>query len=125
MSLSLILLMAQIFTFSNSKTKKLKEKHVPYPYQKVVPWILGAFIIAVAAPQLVADLRYGSFRWLWQIGSFGSFMLMILVNLVVIGNALFTLTEFSESGKYNWFWFVLGLIPVLFYGKILIGALSS
>lgn len=104
---------------------KTNQNHFAYSYEKVVPWILTAFLLAVVTPMLVESLRYGELRWLWQIGSFGSFILMIAVNLFAVGNGFFTLMEFAESGKYNWYWFFLGIIPVLFYGGILLFALIS
>ena len=104
---------------------KTNENHIAYSYEKVVPWILTAFLLAAVTPPLFEPLRHGEFRWLWQVGSFGSFILMISVNLLAVGNALFTLMEFAESGKYNWYWFILGIIPVLFYGGILLSALIS
>ncbi|WP_297985103.1 hypothetical protein [uncultured Chryseobacterium sp.] len=93
----------------------MKEKHVPYSYQKVVPWILIAFLFAVVTPPLVAPFRYGSLRWMWQVGLSTSFLLIIFVNIAVIINAVFTVVEFRLTGKYNWFWFVFGLIPLLYY----------
>lgn len=93
----------------------MKEDYVPYSYQKVVLWILGVFVITAIIPPLVAPLRYTEFKWLYTTGMWIGYLSVIFVNVAVIINSFYTLIEFRETKKYNWFWFFLGLLPIVYY----------
>lgn len=100
----------------------MKEDYVPYSYQNIVPWILGIFVITAVIPPLVGPLRYTEFKRLYKIGAWIGYFSVVFVNMAVIINAFYTLIEFKETKKNNWFWFFLGLIPLVYYIFLLVPA---
>ncbi|HAP95794.1 MAG TPA: hypothetical protein DCP54_08610 [Chryseobacterium sp.] len=93
----------------------METKHIEYSYKKYTTILLVSFLLALIIPRAIYSLRYSELRILWQIGTLGSLVFQILTVIFSIINSIFTFFEFWETKKWNLFWLILSLIPLLFW----------
>ena len=98
----------------------METKHVEYSYKKYTIILLVAFLLALIIPRVVNSLRYSELRILWQIGVNATMILHGLSILFSIINSIFTFLEFRETKKWNYFWLILSLVPILYWSILLI-----
>jgi len=98
----------------------METKHVEYSYKKYTIILLVAFLLALIIPRTLHSLRYSELRILWQIGVNATMILHGLSILFSIINSIFTFLEFRETKKWNYFWLILSLVPILYWSILLI-----
>lgn len=98
----------------------VEKTYFKYSYKKFTIIVLVAFLLALIIPRDIYSLRYSELRILWEIGVKATMILHGFSIVFSFINSLFTFLEFCETKKWNYLWFILSLIPILYWSILLI-----